>query len=87
MLINQVCAAIEAVRHLFPFQEFALLFKTQSRARTNKKKKTRICLEESIATSFHRTSCLHTIRGQMLRLSAESRSEGAPSPLCFPHLH
>lgn len=39
MLINQVCAAIEAVRHLFPFQEFALLFKTQSRARTKKKKK------------------------------------------------
>lgn len=38
MLINQVCAAIEAVRHLFPFQEFALLFKTQSRARTKKKK-------------------------------------------------
>lgn len=38
MLINQVCAAIEAVRHLFPFQEFALLFKTQSRARTKKKR-------------------------------------------------
>lgn len=50
MLINQVCAAIEAVRHLFPFQEFALLFKTQSCE--NKKKKRESVWRKALPQAF-----------------------------------
>lgn len=84
-IADKKCSLIKSVQQLnphriyFPFRSLLPFLKTQSHVST----KMWICLEESISTCFHKTSCLNTIRGQMLKLSVECRSAGASSPLCF----
>lgn len=59
-------------------QEFALLFFLKVVQES--------CVWRKKHPCFHKTGCLSTIHGQMLKLSAECRSEGASSPRRSPHL-
>lgn len=59
-------------------QEFALLFFLKVVQES--------CVWRKKHPYFHKTGCLSPIHGQMLKLSAECRSEGASSPRRSPHL-
>lgn len=76
MLINLVRAGNEPAQHLFAFSRVHSPSQKLKSLCENKKKRESVW-RKALAACFHKTGCLNTIHGQMLKLSAECRSEGA----------